>query len=159
MHVFGSFELDDQLYELRSNGVPVKLTPRVYDLLSYLVRNRNRVVPKEELIEQVWQRKFVSESSLPTCVNLARKALGEAPDADSMIQTVYGRGYRFTAEVVERTADTSLETASLPRAPGARPFVGRSRELRELRRALARLEERGHLESVRGVLRIFSTGQ
>ena len=53
MHVFGSFELDDQLYELRSNGVPVKLTPRVYDLLSYLVRNRNRVVPKEELIEQI----------------------------------------------------------------------------------------------------------
>ncbi len=151
MHVFGSFELDDQLYELRSNGVPVKLTPRVYDLLSYLVRNRNRVVPKEELIEQVWQRKFVSESSLPTCVNLARKALGEAPDADSMIQTVYGRGYRFTAEVVERTADASLEPASLPRAPGARPFVGRSRELRELRRALEQiLAGRGRVVTLSG---------
>ncbi|NRA01327.1 MAG: AAA family ATPase [Myxococcales bacterium] len=153
MYVFGAFELDEQLYELRSNGKPVKLTPRVYDLLAYLIRNRDRVVPKEELIEQVWQRKFVSESSLPTCVNLARKALGEAPDVDSMIQTVYGRGYRFTAPVVERSADAQAEAgrAGESPTPGDRPFVGRSRELRELRGAFDQvLKGRGRLVTLSG---------
>lgn len=91
VHSFPSFELDEDRFELRRDGQPVKIEPRVLELLAYLVRNRGRIVTKEELLDQVWKKTFVSESALTRGIMEARRAIGSA----ELIKTVHGRGYRF----------------------------------------------------------------
>jgi DNA-binding winged helix-turn-helix (wHTH) protein/tetratricopeptide (TPR) repeat protein len=104
IHAFGAFELDDGLFELRRNGRVVKLPPKTFDLLLYLVRHRDRVVSKGELLDRLWAGEHVTEAVLPTNVSAARSALGDARGRSGMIQTVHGRGYRFVAAVEERLA-------------------------------------------------------
>jgi len=94
---FGDFMLDAERYELRRCGEPVTLEPRVLELLVHLLRYRDRVVTKDELLEEVWEGRFVTESVLTRAVAEARKALGAA----TWIKTVYGRGYVFAGEVQE----------------------------------------------------------
>jgi len=91
---FGDFKLDAERYELCLGEEPVALEPRVLELLVHLVRHRERVVSKEELLEEVWEGRFVTESVLTRAVAEIRRVLG-APD---WIKTVYGRGYRFAGE-------------------------------------------------------------
>lgn len=98
---FGGFELDGERFELRRGGAAVKVEPRVLEVLLYLAAHRDRVVAKHELIENVWGVRFVSESALSRCIHEARKALGEEAQDEGAIKTVYGRGYRFVAEVAE----------------------------------------------------------
>ncbi|HMB69586.1 MAG TPA: winged helix-turn-helix domain-containing protein [bacterium] len=95
---FADFELDEERRELRLRGREVVLQPRVMDVLLYLVRNRERVVPKDELLDRLWPGTVVTESSLQRAVSLARSALraGEAADA---IRSYPRRGYRFCADV------------------------------------------------------------
>jgi TolB-like protein/DNA-binding winged helix-turn-helix (wHTH) protein/Tfp pilus assembly protein PilF len=97
---FADLELDREHFELRRAGVPVHLEPRVLDLLVYLVANRDRLVTKDELLEEVWSGQIVTESSLTRCVSQAREAIGES-GRDGLIRTVHGRGYHFHGEVVE----------------------------------------------------------
>src|SRR5512134_28302 len=89
-------ELDEERFELRRQGQPVRLEPRALDVLFYLVRNRERVVPKDELIEKVWGVKFVSESALHHSIRKVREVLAEGTDQE-VIRTVHGRGFRFVA--------------------------------------------------------------
>ena len=98
---FGEFELDDALVELRSRGARVEVQPKVLDLLLYLARHRERVVPKRELLEQVWPGVVVSEGALTTAVNAARAVVLDAGSAQRVIRTAPRRGYRFVAPVVE----------------------------------------------------------
>jgi pimeloyl-ACP methyl ester carboxylesterase len=86
---FADFELDSQTRELRSGGHAVETEPRSFDLLLYLLENRARVVGKEEL----------PETALTRCVMKARKAVGDHADAQRVIRTVHGHGYRFIAAV------------------------------------------------------------
>ena len=99
IHAFGDFELDDGLFELRREGRVVKLPPKTFDLLLYLVRHRDRVVSKSELLDRLWSGEHVTEAVLPTNVSAARAALGDSRERPGMIQTVHGRGYRFVAAV------------------------------------------------------------
>lgn len=102
---FAGFELDDSLFELRRNREPVKIEPRVLELILYLVKHRDRVVTKQELLENVWRVETLSDWALTRCVHEARKALSDAGgSADSVIKTVHGRGYRCVADVSEATA-------------------------------------------------------
>ncbi len=98
---FESFELDDQCFELRREGRVLELEPKVFDLLVYLLRHRDRVVSKDELIDELWEHRAVSESVLTRCISLARRALDDAGEKQQIIQTHYGRGYRFIASVSE----------------------------------------------------------
>jgi len=100
---FGRFELDEPKRELRLSGVPQTLQPRVFDLLVYLVRNRDRVVTKDELLTALWPDVVVTDSSIMRAVSLIRGILreGDQPDA---IQTSSRQGYRFKAELSESTA-------------------------------------------------------
>ncbi|UCH30395.1 MAG: winged helix-turn-helix domain-containing protein, partial [Myxococcales bacterium] len=75
--VFGEFELDPARRELRVEGKAEALQPQVFDLLLYLVENHERVVPKQELLEELWPDTIVTESSIQRAVSLARSALGE----------------------------------------------------------------------------------
>jgi DNA-binding winged helix-turn-helix (wHTH) protein len=99
IYSFGLFELDEQTRELRRNGQPVKVQPLVFDLLTLLLRNRERVVDKEEIQQALWPAGFASEGSLQRAVSMARSAVGD--DSHTLIRTFTGRGYRFDGDVSE----------------------------------------------------------
>ena len=138
---FGEYQLHEGLYELRRAGTVVPLPPKAFDLLAYLLRHRDRVVTKSELLAQVWPAEIVTGSSLTSCMKTLRDRLGGDPDARGLIETVRGRGYRFSGRVDSAIAGALPTLISPPRdAPGAtrRPvFVGRETELGRLRTALA----------------------
>ncbi len=97
---FGNYELRLQSRELLLDGDVVSMEPRVFDLLAFLLHNRERVVTKDQLLEAVWPGTFVSETSLSRCVMKARRAVGDDADSQHSIRTVHGRGYRFVADLV-----------------------------------------------------------
>ena len=126
---FGAFEVDEQLYELRHGGAPVRVDRKVFDLLCYLIQHRDRVVDKQELLDRVWAGDTVVEAVIPTTVARLRRALGQASAASEPIQTVHGRGYRFSGAITESVKSNkpqpraSLDT-DMHRAVRD-PFVGR----------------------------------
>lgn len=97
---FGVIEFDAGQYELRRAGVLLRVEPRVLDLLLFLIRNRDRVVPREELFDNLWKEKFIGEAALTRCVAEARKAIAVEGE-DDPIKTIHRRGYRFVAAVIE----------------------------------------------------------
>jgi Tol biopolymer transport system component/DNA-binding winged helix-turn-helix (wHTH) protein len=126
-HRFLGFELDEERFELRRDGQPLKLEPRVLDTLFYLVRHRDRVVPKDELIEKVWGVKFVSESALHHSIRKAREVLAEGTDQE-VIRTVHGRGFRFVAPLEEEAPAREPplpDTAASPERAAPRSRVAR----------------------------------
>ena len=99
MYAFGDYELDLQRYELRYTGKLVKLEPQVFNVLVYLIQHHDRVVSKEELLEQLWPGRVVGEATLSSRIMAVRKAIGDRGRAQRIIQTLHGRGYRFIAPV------------------------------------------------------------
>ena len=136
----GEFDLEEGRFELLRAGSPVALQPKVLRLLLHLVRHRERAVSKRELMEAVWPRETVGESSLTTAVRQARRALGDSGGSQRAIRTVRGHGYRFVAPV-EEDASGPGEAPTV----GARdPFVGREPTLAALEEDLSEaLEGRG----------------
>jgi predicted ATPase/DNA-binding winged helix-turn-helix (wHTH) protein len=116
---FGSFELDTDAVELRHVGETVALEPRVFDVLAFLVRHRDRVVPKEELLDEVWGHQFVSESALSSCIRHVRRVLGDDGAAQRCIRTAHGRGYRFVARVTSVEIDAGTGSWSAVDGPAA----------------------------------------
>ena len=121
---FGEFELDLDRFELRRNGRPRKVEPKVFDLVTHFARNPGRVFSRDDLIAAVWRGRTVSDSTVSTCIKSARKALGESGDAQRYITTVRGRGFRFAADVesdgvgAEPGAKSTPAGAARQRAPG-----------------------------------------
>ena len=98
---FLRFELDPRTYRLTTrDGEPIALRPKAFDLLAHLVLHRERVVPRDELVQVIWGHTNVGPGSLSGLVNELRAALGEPADAPGSIRTVHARGYQFVAEVV-----------------------------------------------------------
>src|SRR5258707_12525835 len=97
--VFGDHRLDVDRRELRRSSEPVAVEPLVFDLLVHLLRNPDRVVSKDELLEVVWGGRIVSESALTTRINAARMAVGDSGGAQRLIRTVPRKGIRFVGEV------------------------------------------------------------
>jgi DNA-binding winged helix-turn-helix (wHTH) protein len=96
---FGECELSTDRMELRRAGVLVAVEPQVFEVLAYLVGRRERMVPKNELLDEIWGDRFVSESALTSRIKTARQAIGDTGRDQRMIKTIHGRGYRFVAEV------------------------------------------------------------
>jgi DNA-binding winged helix-turn-helix (wHTH) protein/tetratricopeptide (TPR) repeat protein len=99
---FGDCELSVERIELRRGGEIIDLEPQVFEVLAYLLRHRERVVPKTELLDQIWGNRFVSESALSSRIKSARRAVGDTGRDQRIIKTIYGRGFRFVADVNER---------------------------------------------------------
>lgn len=118
-YLVGDFLIDTARYRVSSAGTAVPLEPKVFDLLVYLIRNRDRVVTREELFETVWEGRPVSDATLSNHVKSARKALGDSGELQQTIQTIRGRGYQFIAPVGEASADAVPALASAP-APARR---------------------------------------
>ena len=110
--VFGDCELDLDRFELRRGGQPRPVEPQVFDLLAVLIRERHRVVPKEELLDTVWGDRFVSESALTSRVKAARQAIGDDGRGQRFIRTAHGRGYQFAASVDEVAQPDSAAAVS-----------------------------------------------
>ena len=110
MHfLFGDHVLDIDRRELRRGSELIALEPQVFDLLVYLIRNRERVVSKDDLLEAVWSGRTVSDSTLTSRINAVRKAVGDSGEEQRLIRTVARKGVRFIGTVSE-----SVE----PREPG-----------------------------------------
>ncbi len=109
-------ELDTLLFELRRGDQRVPLEPQAFDVLVYLVSHRDRVVPKDELMDAIWGNRFVTETAVTSRIKQARKALGDDGQAQRLIRTIHGRGYRFVAPVEVREAADTEQPPSRPRA-------------------------------------------
>lgn len=109
---FGRCELDLDRVEVRVDGVQVQVEPQVFDVLAYLVEHRERLVPKEELLDNVWGDRFVSESALTSRIKTVRQVVGDSGREQAVIKTVHRRGYRFVAqcEVVDRPAESDYSS-------------------------------------------------
>lgn len=115
---FGDYTLDAARYQLSRAGEPIRIEPRAFDLLRVLLEQRDRVVTKPELLDQVWRTTFVSDAALTTALRTVRRAIGDSGTEQRMIRTVHGRGYQFVADV--ETADAAAEdTADVATAAGA----------------------------------------
>lgn len=101
---FGAFILDEERFRLERDGEAVALRPKVFDLLALLVRERARVVPREELVMRLWSSTAVGSGALSGLVNELRGALGEDGRGPSSIRTVHARGYQFVADVADVAA-------------------------------------------------------
>jgi pimeloyl-ACP methyl ester carboxylesterase/DNA-binding winged helix-turn-helix (wHTH) protein len=104
---FDHFHVDDKSRELRRGKAMIEIEPQVFDLLVYLIRNRDKVVSKEELFEAIWAGRIVSESALTSRINAARHAVGDTGAQQSMIRTSARKGYRFVGLVSEGENDNS----------------------------------------------------
>jgi TolB-like protein len=117
---FENFVLDTERRELSRAGDIVNLEPQVFDLLEYLVRNRDRLVSRDDLLNAVWNGRIVSESALTSRINAARTAVADRGDAQRLIRTVRGRGLRFVGEVQTATsasAEPMATSYALPDRP------------------------------------------
>src|SRR5688572_30131319 len=121
---FGRFSLDLTEHRLLRDGLPVPLTPRVFDLLRVLVQNAGHLVEKERLLREVWADTFVEESNLNRAVSVLRRTLGET-DGERYIETVPKRGYRFVAPVRTATAAPHVHARHAGEPPDAPGHVAR----------------------------------
>lgn len=137
---FEDCELDTAQHELRRAGAAVHLQPQVFAVLAHLVEHRDRVVPKRELLDQVWGHRFVAEATLTSRIKAARRAVGDDGSEQRLIRTIHGHGYRFVAPV------------NLRAVPGG---VGRD-EAAGVRATL--LERAGALATLQGALADAAAG-
>ncbi len=108
-YVFEDYALDTDRRELCRRGDVVRLEPQAFDLLEYLIRNRARVVSREDLIASVWAGRLVSDSAMTTRINAARCAVDDNGKAQRLIKTVPRKGVRFAGTVLEE--ETSVAEA------------------------------------------------
>jgi TolB-like protein/Tfp pilus assembly protein PilF len=119
---FAGYTLDSSRRELRLQGIGVHLEPQVFDLLVYLIENRDRVVTKDDLFAAVWHGRMVSETTLSSRINAARRAIGDTGERQQMIRTVARKGVRFVAPVTEDGPATASATMA-PTTDPLRPFL------------------------------------
>lgn len=97
---FGGHTVDTDTVEVSGPDGPKAFEPQVYDVLVYLIEQQGRLVTKEELLDNVWGDRFISESALTTRIKQARRLVGDDGRTQWAIKTVHGRGYRFVADAV-----------------------------------------------------------
>jgi DNA-binding winged helix-turn-helix (wHTH) protein len=119
LYVFDDCILDIQCCVLCRAGQPVRLRPKAFQVLHYLLRHRDRVVAKHELAAHLWPDQFISDAVLESTVRAVRRALGDDSHTQGYIQTLRGYGYRFVATVEERAAAGPGAPSPLRGAPHA----------------------------------------
>jgi DNA-binding winged helix-turn-helix (wHTH) protein len=127
-YLFDDCVLDTNRRELRRGAAPVAVEPQVFDLIVHLVRHRDRVVSKDELLSTVWHGRIVSESALFNRINAARSAIGDSGNEQRLIKTLPRKGLRFIGDVREdKPAAAAGRKWARSRQPWPCPIVPRSR--------------------------------
>ncbi|HEY3055018.1 MAG TPA: winged helix-turn-helix domain-containing protein [Thermoanaerobaculia bacterium] len=117
---FGDVTVEKATFRLSRGGVPLHIEPKALEVLIYLIEQRERVVPKQELLDQIWKGTTVTENALTRAIAQIRKVLGDDAEVARYVQTVPTRGYRFVAELRD-----AVEEPPRPSRPFAR-VVSRS---------------------------------
>ena len=100
-YLFEDYAFDTDRRELHRGADVVSVAPQVFDLLDYLIRNRERVVSKDDLINAVWKGRSVSDAALTTRLNVARSAIGDSGEEQRLVKTLPRKGFRFVGQVRE----------------------------------------------------------
>ncbi|HEU0203408.1 MAG TPA: winged helix-turn-helix domain-containing protein [Burkholderiaceae bacterium] len=124
-YFFGDCSLDPTTRELRRGEAPVHVEPQVFDLLLYLLRNRDHVVGKDELLAAIWGKRIVSESTLASRINAARQVIGDDGEQQRFIRTVARRGVRFVGDVRDEADAGGAKDARAPPAAALPDFRGK----------------------------------
>jgi adenylate cyclase len=126
-YLFEDYALDTDRRELRSSRGLVPVTPQVFDLLDYLLRNRERVVSKDELVSAIWEGRAISDSALTTRVNAVRAAVGDDGKTQRLIKTLPRRGLRFVgfAREEHKPADMGVTGIAADARTSALPLPGK----------------------------------
>jgi adenylate cyclase len=127
-YCFEDHVLDTDRRELRRGPAIVATTPQVFDLLEYLIRNRERVVSRDDLVAAIWNGRVITDAALTTRLNAARAAIGDSGEAQRLIKTLQRRGFRFICDVRELPESSASATAETPAEQPA-PVPGTSRRL------------------------------
>jgi TolB-like protein len=145
-YAFEDYVIDSDRRELTRDAEPIAVGPQIFDLLLHLVRNREHVVSKDELLDAVWAGRIVSESTLTSHINAARKAIGDSGQKQRLLRTIARKGFRFVGDVSEiysssaaagsetpALAKAIAETPSLPDVPSiaALPFLNLSGDMEQ----------------------------
>src|ERR1041385_5727375 len=120
-YTFGHFRLDPAAKVLFCDGEPVPLTPKVFDTLQFLVEHSGRLLEKDELMQAIWQDRFVEESNLAFNIKVLRRALQDDPNQPRFIETIRGRGYRLIAEVEQTSGAHTIAPVLHPTSPEVVP--------------------------------------
>ena len=110
-YLFEEYALDTDRRELHRGADVVSVAPQVFDLLDFLIRNRERVVSKDNVIDAIWNGRSVSDAALTTRLNAARSAIGDSGEEQRLIKTLPRRGFRFVGVVREEHAPAAAATA------------------------------------------------
>ncbi len=145
LHRFGPFELDERRFELRRSGKPVAVQRLVLETIAYFVKNPDRLISKDELIQGPWKGTSVSDAALAQVIMVARKAIAHRGQRWAVIETVRAKGYRFVAEVTSHLPERPLGRETTSRVASATPervngaaFFGREEQVEALLSAARR---------------------
>lgn len=130
-YAFADCLLDTERCALTRGGDAVRIRPKVLQVLLYLIENRDRVVSKQELFENLWRGKVVGDATLNSCIKDARRAIGDSGSKQCMLETLHGHGYRFVAALLDDSKEASVEPAGAT-PPGAEPLEQPSREYKQV---------------------------
>ena len=125
-YAFGAYRLNVKQRELRRDGVLLGLRPKAFDMLTMLIEQRNRIVSKDELLDQIWPNRYICETTLSACLKELRKVLGDSGSRQSIIKTIPRKGFRFVADLQDIVAGqappstdaTAFSTEDQTSAPG-----------------------------------------
>ena len=120
-YLFEEYAFDTDWRELHRGADVVSIAPQVFDLLEYLIRNRERVVTKDDLINAVWNGRIVSDAALTTRLNAARSAIGDSGEEQRLIKTLPRKGFRFVGQVREAREVAGPNPGDAPESAPAVP--------------------------------------
>jgi TolB-like protein/Flp pilus assembly protein TadD len=113
-YLFEDYSLDTDRRELYRGANVVSIAPQAFDLLDYLIRNRERVVSKDDLINAIWNGRSVSDAALTTRLNVARSVIGDSGEGQRLIKTLPRKGFRFVGQVREAQGPTGAAATDSP---------------------------------------------
>src|SRR6187551_2214885 len=116
-YLFENYGFDTDRRELRRGDELVTIPPQVFDLLEYLIRNREHVVSKDDLMDAIWKGRIVSETALTTRLNVARSAIGDTGEEQRLIKTLPRKGCRFVGTVQEADGPATAVAAESSEEP------------------------------------------
>ena len=137
LYRFDNFVLDAAKRELRCGNALVAVEPKAFDVIEFLITNRNQVVSKDALLSAVWKGRIVSESALTTCINAARTAIGDSGDEQRLIRTLPRKGLRFVGDVDQTDAPVTNHAPAADRQIASDHSPPRSSATDDIRPALA----------------------
>ncbi len=120
-YIFEEYAFDTDRRELHRGADAVSVAPQVFDLLDYLIRNRERVVSKDDLINAIWNGRIVSDAALTTRLNVARSVIGDSGEEQRLIKTLPRKGFRFVGPVREAREVAGLNPGDAPESVPAVP--------------------------------------